>query len=246
MKLAYDGTPFHGWQIQPNANTVQQEVEAALSTILGIHTGVVGCGRTDTGVHAKDYVLHFDCLSMQNTGKLRASLNGVLPSSIGISAIYEVKADAHARFDAVARSYEYKIVQEKNPFMVNRAYQFRMPLNIEAMNKAADYLLQVTDFASFCKVGSDAKTTFCKVTCAEWIINGKQLVFHITADRFLRNMVRAIVGTLLQVGLGKISVADFKGIIEKGHRSEAGASAPAEGLYLRKIVYPKNLLIENG
>ncbi|MBL4624277.1 MAG: tRNA pseudouridine(38-40) synthase TruA [Flavobacteriales bacterium] len=240
VKLAYDGTPFHGWQIQPNANSVQQEIQQALGIVLGVKTDVVGCGRTDTGVHAKGFFLHFDCQDIQDTNKLITRLNGLLPHSIGILEVYRVESDSHARFDAIVRSYEYRIVQVKNPFELKRAYQFRLPLNVEAMNTAAEYLLSVNDFASFCKIGSDTKTTICKVSAAKWVRNESMLVFTISADRFLRNMVRAIVGTLMDVGLGKIGFEDFKVIIETGNRSEAGSSAPAHGLYLTQVQYPEN------
>jgi len=240
VKLAYDGTPFHGWQTQPNANTVQQEVHKALSVIIGKTTEVIGCGRTDTGVHASVYYLHFDSDEKHNTSKLLTKLNGLLPLSIGVYEAYEVRPESHARFDATMRSYEYRIVVVKNPFEVKRAYQFRLPLDIQSMNFAANYLLSISDFASFCKLGSDAKTTICKVSEAKWEKQDDLLIFRISADRFLRNMVRAIVGTLMDVGLGKISFEAFKTIIEKGNRSEAGTSAPAHGLYLTHVEYPEN------
>ncbi|MBL4653933.1 MAG: tRNA pseudouridine(38-40) synthase TruA [Flavobacteriales bacterium] len=240
VKLAYDGTPFHGWQIQPNANTVQQEIQKALSTILGTKTEVVGCGRTDTGVHASAYFLHFDSDNDFEEDKLISQLNGLLPVEIGICEVYKVTQGSHARFDATLRSYEYRIVRVKSPFEVKRAYQFRLLLDVNAMNLAAKYLLNITDFASFCKLGSDAKTTICKVTQAQWEQKNELLIFKISADRFLRNMVRAIVGTLMDVGLGKISFEAFKSIIETGNRSDAGTSVPAHGLYLTHVEYPKN------
>ncbi|MBT6746422.1 MAG: tRNA pseudouridine(38-40) synthase TruA [Flavobacteriales bacterium] len=240
VKLAYDGTPFHGWQTQPNANTVQEEVHKALSVIIGKTTEVVGCGRTDTGVHASVYYFHFDSDEKHNTNKLLTKLNGLLPRSIGVYEAYEVRPESHARFDATMRSYEYRIVVIKNPFEVKRAYQFRLPLDIQAMNFAANYLLSISDFSSFCKLGSDAKTTICKVSEAKWEMQDDLLIFRISADRFLRNMVRAIVGTLMDVGLGKISFEAYKTIIEKGNRSEAGTSAPAHGLYLTHVEYPEN------
>lgn len=240
VKLAYDGTPFHGWQTQPNANTVQQEVNNALSIIIGQSAEVVGCGRTDTGVHASVYYLHFDSDEKQNTSKLVTKLNGLLPQAIGACEAYEVSPKSHARFDATMRSYEYRIVRLKNPFEVKRAYQFRLPLDIQSMNFASNYLLSISDFSSFCKLGSDAKTTICKVSEAKWERQDDLLIFRISADRFLRNMVRAIVGTLMDVGLGKISFEAFKTIIENGKRSEAGTSAPAHGLYLTHVEYPEN------
>jgi tRNA pseudouridine38-40 synthase len=246
VKLAYDGSTFHGWQVQPNANSVQQEFQQALAIILGVKVDVVGCGRTDSGVHAKEFYLHFDCTKRQETAKLITKLNGLLPHSIGIYDAYEVGPASHARFDAIVRSYEYRVVQVKNPFEVKRAYQFRLPLDLEAMNRAAAYLLSVNDFASFCKIGSDAKTTICKVSEAKWERKGDMIVFRISADRFLRNMVRAVVGTLMDVGLGKITYEYFVKVIEKGSRSEAGSSAPAHGLYLTHVEYPENRIILNG
>lgn len=241
VKLAYDGTPFHGWQIQQNAHTVQEEIEKGLSTILGAKTEVVGCGRTDTGVHAKEFYLHFDTEKELDNEQLKNKLNGILPHSIGIFEVLSVTDEAHTRFDATLRSYDYRIVQTADPFEINRAYHFRLPLDVELMNKAASKLLEVKDFASFCKAGSDVKTTLCDVSKAEWKKEGDVLIFTISADRFLRNMVRAIVGTLMDVGLGKITLEEFEEVIKSGNRSEAGSSAPAHGLYLVKVEYPKEI-----
>jgi tRNA pseudouridine38-40 synthase len=242
IRLAYNGNNYNGWQVQPNAPTVQAEVEKALSVILRVETEVVGCGRTDTGVHASDYYAHLDLeTAIVNPADLVYKLNKLLPHAIAIKGITEVNADAHARFDAIKRVYEYKIVRHKNPFTQGLAYYYTGDLDIDLMNKAAALLLNVKDFKAFSKAHTDVKTTLCDVTQAEWEVRGDVLVFIITANRFLRNMVRAIVGTLLNVGRGKMSMAEFEQAIASLERSEAGDSAPAEGLYLAEIIYPSTI-----
>lgn len=245
IKLAYDGTEFHGWQRQPNANSVQQTIEEALSTILQKKTEIVGAGRTDTGVHAKIMFAHVDLEEITNKKQLLTSLNRLVGKAIVIMDLLKVIPTAHARFDAVSRSYQYHISLIKNPFY--HLYRHRMDRcpDIDLMNKAGQILKETVDFTSFAKLHSDAKTNICKVSEAYWQLNetADHLTFHITADRFLRNMVRAVVGTMIEVGLGKISLEDFKDIISKKDRCAAGVSMPAKGLYLSEIVYPKEIFI---
>lgn len=242
IRLAYNGSNYNGWQVQPNAPTVQAELEKALSLIIRKETEIVGCGRTDTGVHASDYYAHFDFeQGIGDTAELVYKLNKFLPHDIAIKEIAEVNADAHARFSATQRVYEYKIVRQKNPFTQGLAYYYFGNLDIDAMNKAAALLLTVKDFKAFSKAHTDVKTTLCDVTFAQWEVKGDVLVFTISANRFLRNMVRAVVGTLLEVGRGKLTIDGFTQIINSLERSEAGDSAPAEGLYLSKIIYPQSV-----
>ncbi|NOY96853.1 MAG: tRNA pseudouridine(38-40) synthase TruA [Chlorobi bacterium] len=239
IQLNYKGTNYHGWQVQPNAVTVQEALEMALSTILRETIKVVGAGRTDTGVHAGFFIAHFDSV---NTGLANDSivnkLNSFLPNDIAIQNIREVANDAHARFDAVSRTYHYYISRVKDPFSIETAYKYTSPLDVDAMNNAAKILFEYGDFTSFSRLHTDVKTNNCKISIAEWKEEGGQLVFTIKADRFLRNMVRAIVGTLLEVGKGKLSIDDMRRIIEQKDRCAAGASAPAKGLFLAAIEYP--------
>lgn len=243
LQLAYNGTNYHGWQRQDNANTIQEEIESKLQQVYQSKIDITGCGRTDTGVHASEYFAHVDFNEEVNDFELKHKLNTMLSPDIAIHKISKVNIDAHARFDAISRSYVYKITTEKNPFLVNLAYHYRKPLDIDLMNHCAKELLHLKDFKSFCKEGSDNKTTICNVTNAVWKADGNSIQFYITADRFLRNMVRAIVGTLLLVGVKKINKKEFVDIAISGNRSRAGSSAPASGLYLDKIVYPKNLFL---
>lgn len=203
---------------------------------------VVGAGRTDAGVHANQIFAHFD--SVEALGNdIIYQLNALLPKDIAINALFEVKLDAHARFDALSRTYEYHIHHKKDPFAVDTSFLIKRSLNCEKMNLAANILLDYTSFKSFSRSRTDVKTFDCKIINAEWKINKEKLIFEITANRFLRNMVRAIVGTMLEVGLGKIDVAKMHEIIQKENRGEAGASVPAHGLFLTKIEYPKNIFI---
>lgn len=245
LRLVYDGTPFHGWQRQPNAASVQQKIEEALSTIFQRPTDITGAGRTDTGVHAAEMYAHFDTDAIADSGRFLTSLNRLVGNEIAIDALLPVKPDAHARFDALSRSYKYHVTLRKNPFAFRYAHRMdRMPC-VEAMNEAADILLTTEDFTSFAKLHTDVKTNICRVTEARWTVDeeSRELVFTITADRFLRNMVRAVVGTLLEVGTGKVTLQGFREIIEKKDRCEAGTSMPAKGLFLQKIVYPKEIFI---
>lgn len=239
LQLSYKGTRYFGWQRQPNEISVQEVIEKALSTILREDIAVVGAGRTDTGVHALYYVLHFDVLNeISEPEKLLYHLNRFLPEDIAIQKIKKVSSDFHARFSAVSRTYKYFICTEKNPFQTETCYQYTVPLDVEKMNEAAGILFEFEDFTSFSKLHSDVKTNNCKIFNAEWKTEGNMLVFTIKADRFLRNMVRAIVGTLLEVGKGKITIGDFRKIIELKDRGAAGTSAPAHGLFLIDIEYP--------
>ncbi|MDC6366762.1 MULTISPECIES: tRNA pseudouridine(38-40) synthase TruA [Flavobacteriaceae] len=244
IRFSYFGKAYHGWQNQPNALTVQEVLEKALSTLLRTTVEVVGAGRTDAGVHAKEMYAHFDHETIRETAELVYRLNAFLPEDISIVEIFSVKSDAHARFDATERTYEYWIVRQKNPFYSDFAHFVKQPLDVEAMNKAAALLLEHTNFECFSKSNTDVKTFNCDVRYAEWKEVENRLVFTIAADRFLRNMVRAIVGTLLDVGFGKIKPDKINTIIASKNRSEAGVSVPAKGLYLTKVLYPKDIFDE--
>ncbi len=238
-QLSFKGTAYHGWQIQPNAISVQEVLEKALSTILRENISVVGAGRTDTGVHASFYVLHFDVSEeIWDAQKLVFRLNSFLPPDIAVQKIWQVPKDAHARFSAISRTYHYYFTTEKNPFQTETAYFYHGKLDVDKMNEAAKILFEYNDFTSFSRLHTDVKTNLCKIFQAGWEMEGEMLVFKIKADRFLRNMVRAIVGTLLEVGKGKLSVEDFRNIIEQQDRKAAGTSAPAQGLFLTDIKYP--------
>lgn len=242
VQFCYFGKPYHGWQKQPNAITVQQVLDEALSTLLRQSIETVGAGRTDTGVHAKEMFAHFEIDRIEDRTELVYRLNALLPEAIAVQHIFEVSADAHARFDAIERSYEYWIVQEKNPFYTDFAHYLKHPLNIIEMNTAAAVLLAYGDFECFSKSNTDVKTFRCAITKAIWEVQGEKLVFTITADRFLRNMVRAVVGTLLEVGQEKWTVADVKRILNEKDRTQAGPSVPAKGLYLTSVLYPEKIL----
>lgn len=238
LKIAYNGTAYHGWQVQPNAITVQEVLQDCLQKLQQqalIET--VGCGRTDAGVHATEFYVHFD-LEQPPIENFIFRLNRFLPKDIVAYELLPVHAGAHARFDATSRSYEYHLHTFKNAFKEHRSAFVEAKLNVEAMNVAASELLSHDDFASFCKANAGSKTTICDVRKATWSTNGDSLCFTITADRFLRNMVRAVVGTLLEIGKGKIPASEMKKIINDHDRSSAGTSAPAGGLYLTEITYP--------
>ena len=237
LELAYNGTNYHGWQYQPNATSVQETLNKALSTILKTTIDIVGAGRTDTGVHAKQMFAHFDYDLEIDIPQLIHKLNSFLPKDIAIFNIHLVHNDAHARFDATKRTYQYHIHQQKDVFENENSWYYQNELNVEKMNQACKILFDHTDFECFSKVNTEVNTFNCKIHEANWQQNSNQLVFTISADRFLRNMVRAIVGTMINIGLGKVTLPEFKKIIESKDRSQAGFSVPAHGLYLTKIEY---------
>lgn len=241
IRLAYKGTNYCGWQVQPNANTVQAELNKALSLLLNEDIETLGCGRTDTGVHAADFFAHFDSAHDIDAPRLVYRLNKFLPHDIGIKEIFRVNDEAHARFSATAREYKYYIDRTKSPFTEGLAWYYYADIDVDLMNEAAAYLLTVDDFKAFSRGDTDVKTTLCNVTYAKWDEVNGQLVFTIVANRFLRNMVRAVVGTLVDVGRQKITIGEFKQIVESQNRSLAGDSAPAEGLFLNRIDYPKEI-----
>ena len=242
IELSYDGAAYCGWQRQPDAPTVQQTVEKALSTLLRSDIEVVGAGRTDTGVNTCYYVAHFDTDTPFDADQLRYKLNLMLPHDISIDSVTAVDAEAHARFDAKEREYTYYISTVKNPFRRASAWIYYVPLDVEKMNEAARLLLEYDDFTSFAKLNSNNKTNICRVMKAEWSVEeGGVLRFTIRADRFLRNMIRAIVGTLVDVGRGRYTVEDFRSIIESKDLSRSSSGAPAQGLFLSDVVYPAEL-----
>ena len=237
IELAYNGKNYHGWQVQPHSISVQEVINKAISTILRQEINIIGAGRTDAGVHASQMFAHFDVESPLSDN-FTYKLNAILPDDVVIFNTLLVHKDAHARFDANSRNYEYKIWLGRNPFLLETSWQLHhQQLNIELMNKAAAILYEYEDFECFSKVKTDVNTFNCTVTNAEWIKKGNELTFHISANRFLRNMVRAIVGTLIDVGLEKITIDDFKKIIESKNRSKAGVSVPAKGLFLTAVTY---------
>ena len=242
--LEFDGSAYSGWQIQPHSPSVQQTLEKALALFLRQSVSVTGAGRTDAGVHAAQMVAHFDLDEPQDCDWMRGKLNGILPQDIAVHRIVPVKADAHARFDATARTYKYYVTLNKSAF--NRNYSWFLPNepDFEMMNRAAEILMKTVDFTSFSKLHTDTRTNDCHVTEAGWeMLPDGRWVFTITADRFLRNMVRAIVGTLMEVGRGRLTIDGFQRIIDSKDRCSAGDSAPAQGLFLYKIVYPDNLFV---
>jgi len=241
--LSYNGSAYHGWQMQPNGISVQEVLSKALSTVLRTDTEIIGAGRTDSGVHARLMVAHFDCETEIDTQQLTAKLNSMLPNDIAIYKIRQVNADAHARFDAISRRYEYHIVTSKSVFRNGLTARFAENLDMDKMNDAAATLFEFSDFTSFSKLHTDVKTNNCVIKHAKWERKEDELIFTIEADRFLRNMVRAIVGTLLEVGRGRKTTDDFRSIIEAKNRCKAGVSVPACGLFLVDILYPKEIFV---
>lgn len=243
--LSYKGTNYNGWQIQRNAPSVQGKLEEALTLLLRTPTAVTGAGRTDTGVHASYYVAHFDAPeAIRDRAGFCYHLNAVLPYDIAIHDLRPVRDDAHARFDAREREYRYVIRTEKDPFVRETAWLYYGALDVDAMNEAAIHLLEFDDFTTFAKLNSANKTNICDVRHAAWVRKGNELIFTIRADRFLRNMVRAITGTLVEVGRGKMSPDAFRDIIAARDLSLSGSSAPAQGLFLNNIIYPAELFLE--
>ena len=241
IEIAYSGKNYHGWQNQPDSITVQEVLENSLSTILRTKIKVMGAGRTDAGVHAKQLFAHFDYQKINSVDDLIFKLNSFLANDISVQNLFQVNDDVHARFSALEREYQYIISLEKNPFTKDFSYQIYHKPNIDLMNQAANELLNYKDFQCFSRSNSDVKTYYCDVKIASWKSLGNQLVFTIKADRFLRNMVRAIVGTLLDVGFEKTSLSEFQEIIKSKDRSKAGTSAPAKGLFLTKVIYPEQI-----
>ena len=243
IELSYKGTNYHGWQIQKNATGVQQLLNKALSLKIGNDTETVGSGRTDKGVHALQQFAHFDTDKNINGKQLAFQLNRVLPNDIVVRNIYEVNSNAHARYDALARSYNYKINQVKDPFLINTSYYRRGDLDIKLMNQAAEGLMGTQDFESFSKVKTDVNHFICTISKSEWTQVGGQIYYSVTADRFLRGMVRTLVGTMLDIGTGKISLEELKKIIIGRDRKMAGRAVPRHGLFLTEVKYPSDIFI---
>ncbi|MDR2385130.1 MAG: tRNA pseudouridine(38-40) synthase TruA [Tannerella sp.] len=243
ITLSYNGTRFSGWQVQPNAISVQQCLEERLSILLRHETKIIGAGRTDAGVHARFMVAHFDCeKEIENIPAIIKKMNGMLPKDIAVKAISSVKKNAHARFDVLSRTYEYNVSSVKDVF--NYEWIYSMPLtkiDFEKMNEACKILYEYEDFTSFSKLHTNVKTNICRIYAAKWEKKGDIWVFRITANRFLRNMVRAITGTMFEIGRGKITIEDFRKIIEAKDRCRVGSSAPACGLLLTDIEYPEDI-----
>ncbi|GAB6009141.1 tRNA pseudouridine(38-40) synthase TruA [Dysgonomonas reticulitermitis] len=243
--LAYNGEKYCGWQIQPNGISVQETIESALATLLRVPTPIVGAGRTDAGVHARMMTAHFDYEQGNTDPELLANkLNSILPKDIAIYKIVEVKEDAHARFDATSRLYRYYITTEKDPFLHPLKYKIHGSLDLDAMNACANVLFEYEDFTSFSKSHTDVKTNNCRIMLARWEQSGSNYIFTIKANRFLRNMVRSIVGTLLETGRGKSDVDGIRRIIEAKDRCAAGISVPGHALFLEEIEYNNEIFIQ--
>ena len=243
--LSYDGRDYHGWQVQPNGISVEEVVEQCLSTLLRKETDIVGAGRTDTGVHATGMVAHFDTAEpLADADSLLHRLDRMLPATISAYALRPVKPEAHARFSAIEREYRYHIILHKDPLLHHCAWQVPFPLDFTLMNEAAEVMRKYEDFTSFSKLHTDVKTNICHISHARWTqVADGHWCFTIRADRFLRNMVRAIVGTLLDVGRGKLSIDDMCRIIERKDRCAAGQSVPAHGLTLCEVAYPDHIFL---
>ena len=239
ITLSYDGTRYHGWQVQPNGPSVQEKLQWALSTILRQDIQVTGAGRTDAGVHARMMVAHFDVESMDfSLQDLTYKLNRLLPQDIAIQKMEPVSDEMHARFSATSRTYHYYIHTVKDPFLRAYSCELHYPLDFQLMNEAAAILMTYEDFGAFCKAHADVKTTLCHITAAQWHqTSPSSWYFEITANRFLRNMVRAVVGTLIDVGRGRLSLDDFRKVVEGKRRTEAGESMPANALFLEEVKY---------
>jgi tRNA pseudouridine38-40 synthase len=239
VEISYDGTPFFGWQRQIGQLSVQEAIEIEIQKLFsGKEIPIVGCGRTDAGVHANQYFFHVDFETEINPIQLSYKLNSMLPQAISVQSVFPVDLSLHARFNAIKRTYRYFIHQQKNPFLAGKSTYFPKELDFNKMQEACGFLLGTKDFSSFAKVHTDVKTHICRVDSADWFEENGQWVFEIAADRFLRNMVRSIVGTLLDIGTGKIELTDLPLIIEQKNRSAASQSVAACGLYLWKIEYP--------
>lgn len=240
LEIAYDGTDYHGWQRQPNARTVQQVLTKSMETILRQPIETVGSGRTDTGVHAGQQFVHFDVAAALPAAGFCQRLNRLLPADISAKALYPVGPEAHARFDAIHRTYEYHISRERNPFLPRYAHLLNRPVDVDKLNAASALLLQHEDFTTFSKVKGDTLHYRCQMHQASWQQQGPRLLFTIRANRFLRGMVRLVVGTLLDVGTGKLAVEDFGAILAARDRRQASGAAPAPGLFLSQVSYPEH------
>jgi tRNA pseudouridine38-40 synthase len=243
LDIAYKGTNYHGWQIQQNAHSVQEEVENALKKILGKSIETTASGRTDTGVHAEQQIIHLD-LDSELTDNHIFKLNCLLPKDIAIKDFFPVKKDAHARFDATLRAYEYRICRVKDPFLTDNVYFFDRPLDMVKMNEAADLLLYHKDFESLSKVHTEVKNFLCEIFFAHWKEKNNMVYFEIEANRFLRGMVRTLVGSMLPIGMGKSSVEEFEKSLLAKDRRKAGPAAPAEGLFLTRVEYPESVYLK--
>lgn len=243
FEIAYKGTNYHGWQKQLNAVSVQGVLEKTLSIFFRDEISITGSGRTDSGVHCEQQYFHADLKEEFETEEILYRLNTFLPADISIRSIRKVKSGAHARFDALERRYEYRISAVKNPFLNEMSYKFLKELDLSQMNLAASLLLKYKDFQCFSKIKTDKATFNCSITKAEWKVDNDMIIFYVSANRFLRGMVRAITGTLLDVGMGKSSVNDFEEIIQSKDRKKAGVSTPPEGLFLTKVNYPVSIFI---
>ena len=238
ITLSYDGTNYHGWQVQPNGISVQGELQRVLSTLLRQEIAITGAGRTDAGVHARTMVAHFDVEGEIDCTQLAYKMNRMLAGDISIRKIEEVSPEMHARFSAIERTYHYYIHTRKDPFKRAYSCEIHYPLDFEAMNRAGQILMEYEDFGAFCKAHSDVKTTLCRVTRAEWIQAGEhEWYFVISANRFLRNMVRAVVGTMIDVGRGRLTLDGLRAVIEGKQRSDAGDSMPGNALFLEDVRY---------
>tara|TARA_Y100000739_G_scaffold228540_1_gene240595 strand:+ start:859 stop:1605 length:747 start_codon:yes stop_codon:yes gene_type:complete len=244
LELSFNGTNYHGWQIQPKSVSVQETIEKCISTILNKEISIVGAGRTDAGVHASYFCAHFDSLNIiQDKLDFVHKLNSFLPNDISIYNIYNVSNDFHARFDALSRTYNYKINTKKNPFLLDRSYFIKKDIDFSKMNLAALKLYNYRDFKCFSKSNSDVHTFDCEITNVGWRYEKNYWLFEISANRFLRNMVRAIIGTLIEIGEGKKQINHIDKVIISKKREEAGYSVPAHGLYLTNIIYPEKFII---
>jgi tRNA pseudouridine38-40 synthase len=241
IELSYNGKAYHGWQNQPKSISVQEVIEDSLSKLLNTKTAIVGAGRTDTGVHASQMFAHFDTEVVFNTTDLIFKLNSFLPNDIAIHDIFEVQPEAHARFDAINRTYLYRITLNKNVFTFDHTFYVKQELNVDKMNEASKILLDYKDFQCFSKSKTDVKTYVCDIMKAEWFFKEDELHFVIKADRFLRNMVRAIVGTMINIGIGKLNIEELHAVIQSKNRSKAGFSVPAHALYLTHVEYPNTI-----
>ncbi|CAN5323912.1 tRNA pseudouridine(38-40) synthase TruA [soil metagenome] len=243
LEITYKGTAYHGWQIQKNAVSVQEVLNKTLSKVLGEKVETIGSGRTDTGVHALQQFVHLDSEKDLGEETYLYKFNRMLPLDISIQAIHTVTDEANARFDAISRNYEYRINSVKDPFLQDLCYFYFKEVDVEKMNLAADILLKKHNFESFSKVKTEVNHFLCNITRAEWVRKNEKLTFFVSADRFLRGMVRTLVGTLLNVGLHRISVNDFEEIIESKDRKKAGRAAPAQGLFYTKVIFPDHIFL---